>query len=300
MRLPAGQRLSESGDFTVWYGRFAQLPGIVNEIGRLREITFRQVGEGSGRRSDLDRFDELYLHLFVWNRKHRSVVGAYRLGLTDQIFPRLGVDGLYTSTLFRYGDQLLRELGPAIELGRSFVRPEYQRDYLPLMLLWKGIGLFVGQHPHYRRMFGPVSISNDYASLSKQLLVAFLTINNGLPGLARLVKPRNAPRFGSRFSPGRYWETQLAATAADGIEDVNALVAEIESNGRGVPVLLRQYLKLGGKLLGFNVDPHFGNVLDGLMLVDLLEVGPKVLDRYMGRENATAFRAFHAGSHPVS
>jgi hypothetical protein len=141
-------------------------------------------------------------------------------------------------------------------------------------------------------MFGPVSISNEYSSLTKQLLAAFLTINNGLPRLARLVTPRNPPRFG----PGRRWETKLACSVAQSLDDVDALVSEIEHDRRGVPVLLRQYLKLGAKLLGFNVDPDFGNVLDGLMLIDLLDVEPSVLNRYMGRENAAAFRRFHAAA----
>jgi putative hemolysin len=288
--LPADQCLAQNGDLAVHFGRAGLFPAVVREIGRLREIAFRGVGEGTGRDRDLDRFDDHYLHLFVWSRSRRQVIGAYRLGLTDEILPRFGPDGLYTTTLFHLGDALLRGLTPAIELGRSFVRPECQREFAPLMLLWAGIGQFVARHPRYRRMFGPVSISNDYSSLTKQLLATFLTIHNGLPRLARLVTPRNPPRFG----PGRRWETELACSVARSLDDVDALVAEIEQDRRGVPVLLRQYLRLGARLLGFNVDPDFGNVLDGLMLIDLLDVEPVVLNRYMGRENADAFRRFHA------
>ena len=288
--LPAEQRLADAGEFAVCFARAPQIPTVLREVGRLREIAFRAVGEGTGRARDLDRFDEYYLHLFVWNRARREVVGAYRVGLSDEILPRFGRDGLYTSTLFRFDDELLDAIAPALELGRSFVRPEYQRAFAPLMLLWKGIGLFVARHPRYRRMFGPVSISNEYASLTKQLLIAFLTINNSLPALARLVKPRNPPRF----APGRRFDAMLAGSVVRTIDDADALVAEIESDRRGVPVLLRQYLKLGAKLLAFNVDPDFGDVLDGLMLIDLLDVEPAVLNRYMGRENAAEFRAFHS------
>lgn len=289
-RLPPELTLARSGEFSVHFGRAQQIPSVLAEIGRLREITFRAAGEGTGRASDLDHFDDYYVHLFAWNNRAGEIAGAYRLGLTDEIVPKFGVAGLYTNTLFRFGERLMDELTPAIELGRSFVTPKYQREYAPLMLLWKGIGAFVAREPRYRRLFGTVSISNEYASLSRQLLMQFLRANQWLPGLARFVAPRNPPRV----PPGRAWETSLAGSVATSIDDVDALVAEIESDQRGVPVLLRQYLKLGGKLLGFNIDHDFADVLDGLMLVDLLAVKPAILNRYLGADGASAFRKFHS------
>jgi putative hemolysin len=288
-RLPREQMLASARHCQVFVAATPQIPTTLREIGRLREVTYRLVGEGTGRATDLDHYDADYRHLFVWNCAQREIVGAYRLGLTDEILPRFGRDGLYTSTLFHYRRQLLEQLTPAIELGRSFVRVEYQKEYLPLMLLWKGIGHFVAANPRYRMLFGPVSISGDYTSLTKQILMSFLKCNTYLPSMARLITPRNAPNFG----PPRGAETAIAARVAGSIEEVDELVAEIEQDRRRVPVLLRQYLKLGAKLLGFNVDPDFGDVLDGLMLVDLLNVHPAILTRYMGAENFAAFRAFH-------
>ena len=287
--LPPEQTLHTSGDMRVLYARALQLPATLREIGRLRELTFRAVGEGTGRPLDLDRFDPHYIHLIVWNAAHRQIVGAYRLGPTDELLHRQGLAGLYTSTLFRYQPQLMRQIGPALELGRSFVHPDHQKSYAPLMLLWKGIALFVCRHPKYKTLFGPVSISADYNSVSKQLLVAFLRLNKYLPSLARLIQPINPPKD----RPFRDWDPAATSTAVRDVDEVDELVSEIEADRKSMPVLLRQYLKLNGRLLGFNIDPDFGDVLDGLILVDLTQVPPAVLVRYMGKPNAQAFLARH-------
>ncbi|HMQ17000.1 MAG TPA: GNAT family N-acyltransferase [Phycisphaerae bacterium] len=288
--LPAEQCLSASGSLRVLFGNAQQLPNVLREIGRLRESTFRLVGEGTGHEIDLDRFDEHYLHLFVWNAEARHIVGAYRLGQTDVLLKRFGAAGLYTSTLFRCRARLLDQLTPALELGRSFVIPEYQRDYSPLLLLWKGIGRFVALHPRYRRLFGAVSISDEFQTMTKQLLMAFLKVHNFDTELAALVQPRNPPRV-QRFRDAD--ERRLATLVSD-VADVEELVGEIESNRRNVPVLLRQYLKLNAKLLGFNIDPDFGEVLDGLALVDLTTVAPAILNRYLGKDGAACFLRHHS------
>ncbi|CAN5580587.1 GNAT family N-acetyltransferase [soil metagenome] len=289
--LPIDQHLASSGSFRVSYGTANQLPTTLREIGRLREITFRRVGEGTGKSLDIDSFDQRYLHLLVWDQHKKQIVGAYRLGLTDELLAVAGKDGLYTHTLFQYRDELLEQIGPAIELGRSFVRPEYQKEFAPLMLLWRGIALFVAKHPKYRMLFGPVSVSNDYRSMTKQLLIEFLKINTpASEDLQKLVLPRNPPKFGR----GRSFAARLAGTIVRTIDGIDELVGEIESDRLGMPVLLRQYLKLNAKLLGFNVDPDFGDVLDGLMLVDLTKVERAILTRYMGRENVVKFLSFHS------
>ena len=170
------------------------------------------------------------------------------------------------------------------------MRPEYQRDYSPLLLLWKGIGTFVSRNPRYRTLFGTVSISNDYQSLSQQILARFLYATSFRPDLAERVQAKNPPPF---LRDGR-GVPAMAGGVARTIADVGALVADIESDGKGVPVLLRQYLKLNARLLGFNVDLRFGGVLDGLMMVDLMDVEPDMLARYMGKEGAQVFLAHHA------
>ena len=288
-RLPEEQLLTTSGQFAVHYFRAGQGPNLLREIGRLREIAFRAVGEGTGKALDLDRFDQHYFHLVVWNRQAGEVVGSYRAGPTDEILPKMGKAGLYTSTLFSYRTRLLEQIGPALELGRSFVRPEYQRSHSPLMLLWRGIGTYVVRHPRYRMLFGPVSISNEYQSLSKQLLVAFLRQNRYLPELAQLIRPRTPPRLG----PIREWSEQATSIVVRNLQEVNELIAQIEADFKTMPVLLRQYLKLNGMLLGFNLDSDFGDVLDALMLVDLTRVDRAILLRYMGKEGMASFLAHH-------
>jgi putative hemolysin len=287
--------LAMSGPMRVCYARADEIPTTLREIGRLREITFRATGEGSGKARDLDRFDRAYLHLFVWDQSKSQVVGAYRLGLTDCILAASGKSGLYTHTLFHLRDELLARVGPAIELGRSFVRAEYQREFAPLMLLWKGIAQFVAREPRYKMLFGPVSISNDYRSLTRQLLIEFLKVH-ATPDddLHALVSPRNPPP--TLLGPGRDWKAKLAGTIVRTIDGIDELVGEIESDRASMPVLLRQYLKLNAKLLGFNIDPDFGDALDGLMLVDLTSVERPVLVRYMGRDKADAFLSYHRKS----
>jgi putative hemolysin len=292
MLLPQ-RALARAGQLCVVHATAKEIPSTLREIGRLREITFRAAGEGTGRERDLDSFDDYYRHLFVWHEGRREVVGAYRMGLSEEIIGRLGPRGLYTHTLFRYGPELLRQIGPALELGRSFVRREYQKEYAPLLLLWKGIAGFVAAHPQYKMLLGPVSISNDYQSLTKQLLVWFLRLNRYLPNLGRLIHPRN-PATSKHLRPPRDLEAALAATAVTDIDEVDELVAEVEAARHGgVPVLLRQYLKLNAKLLGFNVDPQFGEVLDALMLVDLTQVPRAALARYMGAGEAERFYSWH-------
>jgi len=275
--------LIETDAFQVMCARAADLPAVLPEIGRLRELTFRIAGEGSGLSRDLDRFDETYRHLFVWDRHRREIAGAYRIGATDEVTADAGVTGLYTRTLFDYDESLLERIGPALELGRAFVQPDYQRDFSPLMLLWKGISRLVAREPRYRRLFGVVSISEHYTSMTRQLLLKFLQTTRFDSDLGRLVKAKHPP------APLR--SDFVETTTVERIEDVCALVRSLEADGKDMPVLLRQYLKLNAKLLGFSVDPSFGNVLDGLVVVDLGEVEPAILSRYMGRSESRMFLA---------
>jgi len=286
--LPSSHLLAKSSDLNVYYAATDQIPACMREIGRLREITFRKVGEGTGKAADIDKFDAHYTHLFIWNTAQRHIVGAYRFARADQVLNEHGIDGLYTSTLFKIKSGLLKQIDRALELGRSFVRLEYQKSYAPLMLLWKGIGQYLVRHPQYRALFGAVSISNDYHDMTKQLLVNFLR-NNGYAGdLAKLVKAKNPLRRRRRLDLDR---GLLAAVVRD-VRDVDELVAEIEIDHKYMPVLLRQYLKLNGKLLGFNVDPDFGNVLDGLMLIELENVERQTLKKYLGSKEAEAYLAY--------
>jgi putative hemolysin len=282
--LPEASCLARQGSLEAHIASAAQIPNLLAEIGHLREVTFRAEGEGTGNETDLDLFDQHYLHLFLWNPGAREVAGAYRLVPTADARARYGVAGLYTATLFEYNEDFLDRLGPAIELGRSFVRIEYQRSFAPLLLLWKAIGAWVASHPDCRTLFGPVSISARYRLDSRSLIVRWLERWASWPDLGRLVRERNPFRAADPEPPA-------------GFDEMARMVAEMEPDGAGVPVLLRQYLKLGGRLLGFNVDPAFSGVIDGLIVVDLLRTEPRLLSRYLGVEEAARFLNHHRGSN---
>lgn len=289
-QLPPDRRLAQNGDLAVYFATAGEMPRMMRELGRLRELTFRQAGEGTGKCLDLDRFDDYYWHLLLWNRSQRELVGAYRAGCTTEILAAHGLEGLYTSTLFRYDDKLFRTLGPALELGRSFVRPEYQRQYAPLLLLWRGIAGLIARHPEIPVLFGAVSISNDYNEASRELIYRFFESRIQEDELAELVTPRNP------FRPAPFRSTicpEIDRALRD-LDELSQPITDIESDGKGLPILLRQYAKIGGKLLAFNVDRKFSHVLDGLVVVDLRQTDPAVLERYMGRENAVRFRSLHA------
>ncbi len=295
-RLPDDHHLLRSREFDVFVSRSLRIPHILHEIGRLREVTFRAIGGGTGNTIDLDRFDERYHHLFVWDRKHSRLVGSYRMGLTDELRRDHPTRHLYTATLFRIQPRLFDEMGPTIELGRSFVRQEYQKSYSSLLLLWKGIARFVARHPRYRKLIGPVTISNHYHCVTQDLLIAFLKTQDRRSELQSLVSGRHPPRRLRRLQH----EHRLVSRVVREIREVDNLVREIESDQKSIPVLLRQYLKFDAKLLGFTIDPNFSEALDALMLVDLPSADPSVLARYFEREELASYLRYHGVSGVTS
>jgi putative hemolysin len=221
------------------------------------------------------------------------VAGGYRLANTQEVLASRGVQGLYSSTLFWIDPALFEHTGPALELGRSFIRREYQKHYAALLTLWKGIARYLVRHPQTPVLFGPVSISSAYHRTSRELLFEFFRSQRGNP-LSQWIRPKRP--FRSRPLPD--WQLRALRFLLD-LEEMSSSIAEIERDGKGLPVLLRQYLKLGGELLGFNVDKNFSDVLDGLILVDLRKTDPARLETYMGKEGVAAFLEHHAGASVV-
>jgi len=256
-----------------------QIPHLLREIGRLREQTFREVGEGTGKAMDVDLFDSYYHHLILWNAQTSEVVGAYRMGETRDILSRFGRKGLYTHSLFKLKSGLLQYLDNSLELGRSFIRSEYQRQPNCLALLWKGIGAYLVRHPGHRILFGPVSISNSYHRVSKNIIVQFLQRCCTVKELSAHVNPR------CPYRPVHHHRLD-----AESIDDVSMMVSEIEDDGKRVPVLIKHYLKLNGQFIAFNVDRDFADAIDGLVVVDLLQTEVKLLDRFMGSEGRRFYR----------
>ncbi len=288
--LPARDLMVQQGGYRVILAPSWRIPLVLNEIGRERERAFRLVGEGSGLARDLDRHDRTYLHLVLWDAERNAVAGAYRLGRTDIITRRLGLDGLYTHSLFRYQPEFFQKTGPALELGRSFVAPEYQRKPQPLHLLWRGLGEFVLRNPRYRRFIGPVSMSADYQPAAQALVTAALGSRWADPELSSLVSP-------TRPSQTRKLPTGLAGLLANCLRDesdLSHLVAAIQPDNSGLPILLKHYLRLNARAVACNIDRSFGNCLDTLIVVDLLAADPKMLVRYLGEKGAAALRAHHA------
>jgi putative hemolysin len=289
--LPERSRLITHKQLTVFIADSDQIPHMLREIGRLREKTFREVGEGTGNAMDVDLFDSYYRHLVLWNSKPAEVVGAYRIGDTAAILGRFGRKGLYTHSLFRFKRGLMRHLPHSLELGRSFIRSEYQRHPNCLALLWKAIGEYLVRHPEHRILFGPVSISNSYQRLSKQLMIQFLKRNCSSRKLSAYV----SPRCPFRMLPGQPLDDRNQQLAAGSIDDVSMLISEIEGDGKRVPVLIKHYLKLNGQFIAFNVDRDFCNAVDGLVVVDLMKTKIKLLERFMGPEGAESYLEYWSG-----
>ncbi len=286
--LPAESLLESAGKMRVYALSSRQAPRIVREIGRLREITFRASGEGTGKARDLDRFDAYYIHLVLWNDERQEIAGAYRICNVQSVLRRYGLRGLYTATLFRFQPKFFAKVGPALELGRSFIHLDYQRQYAPLLVLWKGIGSYINRHPETPMLFGAVSISADYSPASREVLTSYLSAHSVDADLLKLLRPKHPPRT----SAENVTEPEMFARVFS-VDDISDWVSMFESDGKGVPVLVRHYMKLGGKFLGFNVDAKFSNVLDGLLMVDLRQAKPELMARYFGKQGTANFRRLH-------
>lgn len=243
-----------------------RIPNMMIEIGRMREITFRRIGEGTTNAIDTDDFDPHYRQLFIWDRAENALVGAYRLGMGDEVIREYGLDGLYTHSLFKYSDSMIPILNHTIELGRSFVTSAYQRKAVSLMLLWKGIVYVLLKNAHYRYLLGPVTISGEFNMASKAIIVGYLQQRHFDPQLAAQVTPIIG-------LDGIDADIDLELIrGVDSIDLINKIVSDIEDDRMGVPVLIKKYLQLNSHVLGFNVDHDFCDALDALMLLDLKNI----------------------------
>ena len=276
--------LFSSKNFSVLFAPTRVIPNIFQEIGRLRELTFRAVGEGTNRATDIDEYDFYYHHLVVWDIDTDSVVGAYRLGKGKEILSQYGIKGFYINSLFRISKAFKPYLHESIELGRSFIVPEYQRRPLSLFLLWKGLLSVLLTHVDYRYLIGPVSISNDFSVFSKSLIVEFIRNNHFDDDIARYIKPRK--EFNPQFDP-RFDSRIIIDNAENDISKLEKVVSDVDSGYR-IPVLLKKYLEVNAKIIGFNVDPDFNNCLDGLIMLDVYKFPAdfvRALSKDMSEEN---------------
>lgn len=255
-------------NYSVFCAPTLKIPNVLNEIGRLREVTFRAVGEGTNRSIDLDEFDLYYYHLFIWDNDASRIVGAYRVGKGKDIIDRYGIKGFYINTLFKIRKDMLPVLYESIELGRSFVTEEYQRKPLPLFMLWKGILYFLIKNPEYRYLIGPVTISGKYTTVSKELIMKFILRNHWDAELAQCVTPRSKYRVETNDPDV---DIMVDASGSD-IAMLDKMIGDIEPSSDKLPILLKKYISLNGRIIGFNIDPKFNMCLDGLLILDLFDV----------------------------
>ncbi|MBK0378402.1 lysophospholipid acyltransferase family protein [Mucilaginibacter segetis] len=272
--LRAQYKIWTEKNYEVFIAPTALIPCVIREIGRLREVTFREVGEGTNKATDLDEYDIYYHHLLIWDFEAKMIVGAYRIGLGDEIFYSVGKRGFYINELFKLKEQFTPVLKKSLELGRSWIRKEYQQKPLPLFLLWKGILKFLIDNPRYRYLIGPVSISNSFSKFSKSLIVNYINRNHFDHEMAQYVKPRK--KFKVDFSR---IDTDVLLSGGDTFKGLDNLISEVETRSMKVPVLLRQYIALNAKIISFNIDPKFADCLDGFLVLDLEKVPQDILEK---------------------
>jgi len=263
-------KLIERGDFVVFLSESNKLPNILKEIGRLRELTFRSVGEGTGKAYDLDEYDQYFSNLFIWDKKNQAIAGGYRVGLGNEIFEKHGVKGFYINSLFDIEKSAFPLLYESVELGRSYIVENYQRAYLPFFLLWQGILVFWLKNPQYKHLIGPVSISKYYSDISKSLMVAFAK------------KFFLCNKYAASFKPKTPFAVDLEEIDLEDIDgstmrDLEKFLLKIEPTHLRVPTMIKQYAKLNARFLSFNIDPNFSDALDGLMLLNLNDVPENII-----------------------
>ncbi|MCG8476515.1 MAG: lysophospholipid acyltransferase family protein [Cytophagales bacterium] len=259
--------LLEKDRFQGYVANAEKIPAILTEIGRLREVTFREAGEGTNKSMDIDQYDYYFKHLFIWDTEKEEVVGSYRIGRGKDIMEAYGTQGFYISSLFKLKEEFESILSKSFELGRSFIQRPYQKERLPLFLLWRGLFLYfkINRTQHdYQYMLGPVSISNQYASYSKSLIAAFIKKYHFNEELAQLVRPKKAYKFKEEDDSLQ----QILECTKDDLKKIDSYIRDIDPSHFAMPILLKKYLYQNGKIIGFNIDPKFNNCLDGLIIVD--------------------------------
>ncbi len=276
-------RLVDDQIFSVYCAPYAELGCMMNQIAIERERSFRAVGEGTGRELDSDDFDPHYWHLWAWDKQQKKIVGAYRVGKTDEIIREQGVDCLYSHSLYQFDSSFVGKLVNSIEVGRSFVALDYQRQPKALDLLWRGIGSFIAKTPGYHTLFGCVSISSEYSSMARAFLADAMMTNFAVgQDVRQQVRPRSP--FQVSDKP---WSAEILKSL-NSIAIINKLLGNLDQ-GKRMPILLRHYLALNGRFASFTVNRGFNDSLDGLIFVDLRQAPDKYLNRYLGKEGTALF-----------
>jgi hypothetical protein len=257
-----------SKNYEVFLAKKEIIPNIVNEIGRLREITFREIGEGTNNAVDLDKFDDYYYHLFLWDNEAKKIAGAYRMGMGAEIFEKYGIDGFYLQDLFRFEPELHSMMSQSIEMGRAFIIKEYQQKPMPLFLLWKGIVHCTLRFSEHKYLIGGVSISNKFSDFSKSLMIEFMKSNYYDPYVAQFIRPKKAFKVKLNDADKDFVFDESKAD----MNKFDKIIDEIEPGSLRMPVLIKKYIKQNARVIAFNVDPLFNNAVDGLMYIRIADL----------------------------
>ncbi len=291
-RLRKGDaRLLQSKNYEVFLINAQKIPNVLHEIGRLREITFREIGEGTNKSIDLDKYDQYYHHMFLWDDQTQKIAGAYRMGLGSEIYPKYGIGGFYLQELFRFENELHSMMHQSIEMGRAFITSEYQQKPMPLFLLWKGIVHTTLRYPEHKYLIGGVSISDQFSDFSKSLMIEFMKSHYYDPYVAQYVYPKKEYKVKLKDADKDFVFNE---TKAD-LNKFDRIIDEIEPENLRLPVLIKKYIKQNAKVIAFNVDPLFNNSVDGLMYIRIadlpestvkpvLEEFQKELEKKLGRK----------------
>lgn len=261
-------RLLQSKNYEVFFADAKAIPNILHEIGRLREITFREVGEGTNESIDIDKFDQYYHHMFLWDEETKKISGAYRMGLGSEIYPKYGIEGFYLNDLFRFEPELNDMMLNSIEMGRAFIIKEYQQKPMPLFLLWKGIIHTTLRYPEHKYLIGGVSISNQFSDFSKSLMIEFMKSNYYDPYIAQYIHPKKAYKVKLKDADKDF----IFDEAESDLNKFDKIIDELEPGNLRLPVLIKKYIKQNARVVAFNVDPLFNNAIDGLMYIRIADI----------------------------
>lgn len=261
-------RLLQSKNYQVFLITADKIPNILHEIGRLREITFREIGEGTNEPIDIDQYDKYYHHMFLWDDDTQQIAGAYRMGLGSQIYAKFGIDGFYLHDLFRFEPELYDMMSKSIEMGRAFIIKEYQQKPMPLFLLWKGIVHTTLRYPEHKFLIGGVSISNQFSDFSKSLMIEFMKSHYYDPYIAQYIHPKKEYKVKLKDADKDFVFNE---TEAD-LNKFDKIIDEVEPGNLRLPVLIKKYIKQNARVVAFNVDPLFNNAVDGLMYIRIADL----------------------------
>ncbi len=262
------KRLLQSKNYEVYFAEANEIPNILHEIGRLREITFREIGEGTNESIDIDKYDSYYHHLFLWDVEAHKIAGAYRMGLGKSIFEKYGIEGFYLNDLFRFEPELNDMMTKSIEMGRAFVVKEYQQKPMPLFLLWRGILHVTLRNPEQKYLIGGVSISNQFSDFSKSLMIEFMKSHFYDPYVAQYVHPKKEYKVTLKDADKDFVFNESEAD----LDKFDKVIDELEPGSLRLPVLIKKYIKQNAKVVAFNVDPLFNNAIDGLFYIKIADI----------------------------